>query len=261
MYTLFRSGPFLYGIAILALGVEHFVTGNFPTALLPIAVGTPGRIILVYSVGAILSATGLCIIFQKKPGWAALLAGSLVLLLDATVHLPKLIANPYNGGEWTVFTELVALAGGAFLLAGNFWTDAIDTNRSRIAPNRLIWYGCLLYAVSLLIFGIQHWLYGPYVATLIPSWIPAHLFWAYFVGFAFLAAAVSILLKKQVSLVAMLLGVMFILWVVLLHAPRVVGHLHTETEWTSAFIALAMGGISFSLPVSPVFNRLFTNQL
>ncbi|QDK79981.1 hypothetical protein EXU85_15730 [Spirosoma sp. KCTC 42546] len=254
MYKLIKSGPYLYGSSIFLLGVEQFITGNFPVALLPVPSDTPGRLILVYVVGAILVIGGLGIIIQKKPTWASILLGPLFILLDLVIHLPKLIANPYNGGEWTVFTELLALAGGAFLLVEHFSADFSAIYVSRIS-NSLIRSGLLVYSLSLLIFGIQHILYGQYVATLIPSWIPLHVFWAYFVGIAFLATAISFLSKKLAQLAATLLGVLFTLLVIVLHIPRVVTHLHTETEWTSLLIALAMGGISFTLAASSMIRR------
>ena len=88
-------------------------------------------------------------------------------------------------------------------------------------------------------------MYGAFVATLIPAWIPGHLFWAYFVGVAFLAAALAIVTSRMASLAATLLGIMFFLWVVTLHAPRVAAKLHNGNEWTSLFIALAMSGGAF----------------
>ena len=78
-----------------------------------------------------------------------------------------------------------------------------------------------LFAISLVVFGTQHFLYAKFVATLVPSWIPGHLFWAYFVGVAFVAAALAIAIEKNARLAATLLGLMFFLWVVSLHLPRV----------------------------------------
>jgi uncharacterized membrane protein len=241
-----RSGRLLYGTAILALGLEHLITGNFPTALLPVPAELPGRLVLVYVTGGALAIAGLCVVFGKKADWAALLVGALFLLLDLGTHLPKLIANPYNGGVWTTFTELIALTGGALVIAGELLTDFSVTRRGYFT-NTYMRYGSLLYALSLIIFGIQHALYANFVATLIPSWIPGHLFWTYLIGLAFIATAASILLKKQIPLSTTLLGIMFLLWVILLHSPRVIANLHHETEWTSAFIALAMSGIAFVL--------------
>jgi positive regulator of sigma E activity len=90
-------------------------------------------------------------------------------------------------------------------------------------------------------------MYARFVATLVPAWIPARLFWAYFTGIAFVAAAVSIATKRMLGMAAMLLGTMFFLWVVFLHAPRVTGAIRNGNEVTSLFVAVAMCGLSFVL--------------
>jgi len=84
-------------------------------------------------------------------------------------------------------------------------------------------------------------MYGQFVSTLVPAWIPARLFWAYFVGVAFFAASASLTLNIKGSLAAALLGLMFFTWVVILHAPRIVSAMHAN-EWTSGVVALAMSG-------------------
>jgi sorbitol-specific phosphotransferase system component IIBC len=94
---------------------------------------------------------------------------------------------------------------------------------------------------------MQHLMYAKFVATLVPAWIPGQLFWAYFVGVAFFAAGLSIIARKLAPLAATLLGLMFLLWVILLHLPRVVASPHDGKEWTSAFVALAMSGSAFAL--------------
>ncbi len=107
--------------------------------------------------------------------------------------------------------------------------------------------GRFLIAISLVVFAVQHFMYARFVATLVPAWIPARLFWAYFTGIAFVAAAVSIASKKMLRIAAMLLGTMFFLWVVLLHIPRVAGAVRNGDEVTSLFVAVAMCGLSFAL--------------
>jgi len=99
-----------------------------------------------------------------------------------------------------------------------------------------------LFAFSLIVFGAQHLMYARFVASLIPSWIPFHLFFAYLTGVAFLASAISIATRKFVDAGAGLLCLMFLLWVLLLHLPRVAGALHNGDEWTSMLIALSMAG-------------------
>jgi uncharacterized membrane protein len=102
--------------------------------------------------------------------------------------------------------------------------------------------GRIFVAVSLVVFGIQHFIYGGFVAGLVPAWMPGRLFWAYFVGAAFLAAAVGLLLEMFLRPAATMLGVMFFLFVVLLHIPRIALHSRDGNEWTSGFVALTMCG-------------------
>ena len=56
--------------------------------------------------------------------------------------------------------------------------------------------GRILFAIGLVVFGVQHLMYGAFVATLVPVWIPFRLFWAYFVGVAFISAALAIVSGK-----------------------------------------------------------------
>src|SRR5438094_171547 len=49
--------------------------------------------------------------------------------------------------------------------------------------------GRIFVAVSLVVFGVQHFMYGGFVAGLVPAFMPGRLFWAYFVGVAFFALA------------------------------------------------------------------------
>src|SRR5437868_15547497 len=84
--------------------------------------------------------------------------------------------------------------------------------------------GRILVAISLVVFGIQHFLYGGFVAGLVPAFMPGRLFWAYFVGVAFFAAAAGILYEKMARPAATMLGVMFFLFLVLLHIPAIFTH-------------------------------------
>jgi uncharacterized membrane protein len=97
-------------------------------------------------------------------------------------------------------------------------------------------------AGGLLVFGVQHVLYAGFVATLVPGWIPGHLFWAYFVGVAFFAAALGMLWDRIVPLAGSMLGVMFLIFVVTTHVPRIATHLSNGNEWTSGLVALGMCG-------------------
>ena len=107
--------------------------------------------------------------------------------------------------------------------------------------------GRILVAISLIVFGIQHFMYGGFVAGLVPAFMPGRLFWAYFIGAAFVAAAAGILYKMLARPAATMLGVMFFLFVLLLHIPRIVLHSRDGVLFLNPGSA---GPRRFTLPVS-----------
>jgi uncharacterized membrane protein len=128
------------------------------------------------------------------------------------------------------------------------------TDLLTLGKNQMV--GRIFVAISLLVFGVQHFIYGGFVATLVPAFMPGRLFWAYFVGVAFVAAAIGILTKMLARPAATMLGVMFFLFVVLLHIPRIVGNSSDGNEWTSGFVALAMcGGAWILASAAPLDER------
>src|SRR5258708_35942706 len=91
--------------------------------------------------------------------------------------------------------------------------------------DRGIGLGRFFLGIPMVFFGLEHFIYARLVATLVPSWIPWHLFWAYFAGVALIAAgASSIDNRDQAYLAATLLGVMIFSFVLLIHAPSIVGN-------------------------------------
>jgi uncharacterized membrane protein len=97
----------------------------------------------------------------------------------------------------------------------------------------------------MVIFGIQHFMYAQFLATLVMKWLPGHLLWIYFTGAFIVAAGLAITTTVQARIAGIMLGVMFLLWVLLLHAPRVLANLHNQDELTSLFVALGFSGSAF----------------
>src|SRR5262244_4091602 len=85
--------------------------------------------------------------------------------------------------------------------------------------DKLILFGPLFYAAPLAAFGTEHFTLTAVIASLVPKWIPWHLFWAYFVGACFIAAALSLVTRIQARLAASLAALTFFLFVVLMDVP------------------------------------------
>jgi uncharacterized membrane protein YphA (DoxX/SURF4 family) len=85
--------------------------------------------------------------------------------------------------------------------------------------DKLILLGPLFYAAPIAAFGTEHFTLTEGIASIMPSWIPWHPLWVYFVGACFIAAALSLATGIAARLAASLLGLTFFLFVVLMHAP------------------------------------------
>jgi uncharacterized membrane protein YphA (DoxX/SURF4 family) len=172
--------------------------------------------------------------------------GGLFLLCVIFLQLQHFSVVLHNGNDRTRALEPLALSGTAFALAAVMPSAGAGASTS-VMKVRLILFGRLLFGISMIIFGWQHFMYARFLATLVMAWLPGHLFWIYFTGVSMMAAGLAITLAIQARLAGVMLGIMFLLWVLLLHAPRVFAAIHNQDELTSLFVALAFSGSSFIL--------------
>jgi len=238
---------------MLAFGIEHLLFAGAPAdAMYPWVLGAP---VWNYAFGALLVIVSASVGLRRRAPLAASALGTTLCLYALSIYVPRIIAHLPDPGPWTRILGIGSpLAAACELLAmsGAAWALALGGSQSRAGfpAGRREWMerpGRLLFAGPLVVFGLQHFLYTRFLAALIPTWIPWHLFWENVVGTAFLAAAAGIATNKAARLAALLLGTMFLLIVVVLHAPRVAADVRSLDEWTSAFVAVAMSGGAFVL--------------
>lgn len=101
-------------------------------------------------------------------------------------------------------------------------------------PEKIVALNRLCIAVPLAIFGMEHMGAAKFLAAQVPAWIPWHLFWAYFVGVALLAASLSIATRVLTRWSGTLLGVMIFIFVLTIHIPRVMAGPHDRFAWAVA---------------------------
>src|SRR5947209_8033359 len=231
MKNLIMPGRIPFAIAMACFGLHFLTYASGAAAPPPGPPWIPGRPLWAYLWGVGLILASLSIATKKKANCACIALGIAFFLLAVLVYFPRLAANIHNPAPWTSGFELLAMFAGALVIAGSSQSSYLHFPGS--SPNLTTTLGQYLFAVSLLVFGTQHFLYARFIATLIPAWIPGHLFWAFFVGVAFFATALAIILRTGAVLTTSLLGLMFFLWVVLLHLPRVAASPHNGNEWTS----------------------------
>ena len=247
--VLSAAGRIIFAMAIIAIGMETLVcarTVGHPLGrgydalnLIPWLPAIPW---LAYLFGAIWVACGAGTLVKRTAGRAAMLLGVLLSGCALAIVLPRYVWHLGSIPFRTVFLEPVAIGCLAWLIPA----------RGAI-PEWLVRAGRFVFAISLAVFGADHLIGLAFHASFVPWWLPWHTFWAAFFGVAFLAAAVSIGFRVLEEWGAAGLGLMFGIWVLTLHLPRVLGlmgggGLRDPDEWSSMLIAMALWGAWGAIP-------------
>jgi uncharacterized membrane protein YphA (DoxX/SURF4 family) len=139
----------------------------------------------------------------------------------------------------------MSVAGVVFLALGSI------AARKDIAAahglNKLAALAFVFYAAPLAVFGAEHLTDAREIMQLVPVWIPARLFWAYFVGVALITASLSLSLKRHLRLTGSLVALMFFLFVVMMHIPGVVEHPRDRFFWAIVFRDSSFGAGALAL--------------
>ena len=242
MDGLLRLGRSFFAISIGIFGIQHFIYAHSTRGLVDVPPYTAKEPLSAYLIGVGFVVASLSLASRKKAGLSARLLGAALFLDFLIFHSPRILANLQSGNIRTRGFETLAMAGTAFVLAAAFPVQGSDRQGRPFDVQTTARAGRFLLAASLAIFGIQHFMYLKLIASLIPQWIPGRVLLAYFTGAAFLAAALSIASGKVTRWAGILLAAMFLLWVLVLHAPRVAHALHDGNEWASMIVALGMSG-------------------
>lgn len=139
---------------------------------------------------------------------------------------------------WPYFAGVALLAIGLLIIR--------DEVRQAHGLEKIMPFGRLFFAVPMAVFGADHFVFAQGIATIVPRWIPIHLFWVYLVGVALIAAALSIVAKRYAKLAATLLGSMLFLFVVLMHVPAILADPRDRFAWAIGFRDLAFSGGAFT---------------
>lgn len=252
MNIFLQTGRTFYGFAMIVYGIQQVFYGNFRSVQFPAWQShIPWLFMWAIVTGIGLAAAGLAIMVNKRGRKVSLYLGGIFLFLFVFVHIPFELFGEVNSSShlalWTNALKGLALSGGAFVIAGSFHSH----NSEKSAPvrflERFIPFGGIFFSITMISFGIMHFMYGEFVSDLVPQWIPDHLFWTYFSAVALIGSGISIILKVRTGATAMLMSVMLLFWVIFLHLPRALENPFEQrgNEVSSVFDALAFCGIAF----------------
>jgi uncharacterized membrane protein len=192
---------------------------------------------LAYANGAILIAAGAALLVPRTAKYSGY-ALAAFLALWAILNAPRVIAG--EEAAWLAPAEIIAVALGAWIAAG------------AEKGLRLIH---ILFGLCAVTFGVAHFLYLDFTASMIPAFIPFHLFFAGFTGAGHIAAGLSIISGILSRIGSTLLALMFSLFVILLHVPRVLADPGNQIEWVMICHATVLTGAAWLIASSIAKTR------
>jgi hypothetical protein len=124
------------------------------------------------------------------------------------------------------------IAGIVFFLIG-VWAVRGELTAAR-GLDKVVALCNFCFALPLAVFGAEHLSAAQGISRGVPAYMPWPLFWAYFVGFALIAAALSVVTKIQVRWSGLLFGIMMFLFVAMIHLPAALTD-QARTSWVVVF--------------------------
>jgi uncharacterized membrane protein len=235
-------GRAIFAVTMIGLGIIGLVRRDFVPVWNPAPNVSAGGL-LVSLVSLISLAAGVGLLIRRLASAAARLLVATFFLWLVIFRLPNFLLLPAFAACWSVFPLTVMLAAALVLYAW-FATDwdrdhigfAIGGNGLRIAR--------ALYGLSLIFFGAAHFIDVRDTVSLIPNWLPGHLFWAYFTGCAFIAAGIAALTSVCARLAVTLSVLQITLFLVLVWLPIVATGSRNSFQWSETIlnVALSAGG-------------------
>jgi uncharacterized membrane protein len=137
-------------------------------------------------------------------------------------------------------TVLSMCGAGILIFFVALWAARDDIARAR-GLDKVVALSNLCFAAPLAVFGALHLAAAKALATMVPSYMPWPLFWAYFFGFALLAASLSIATKILVRWSGLLFGIAMFCFVLMMDIPGALATPGDRFGWILAIRELAFG--------------------
>ncbi len=230
-------GHAVFGATMIALGILGLAKGDFAPIWQPVPEGLPAREALAYLCSFTSLACGIGLLWPRAAAIAARALFVYLLLWLLVFKARFILQAPTEEGSYQTCGETAVIVAGAWVLYALFAADwdkrwlpfAIGDKGVRMAR--------VLYALALIAFGLSHFAYLNLTAPLVPAWLPAHVFWAYFTGATFLAGGAAVLVGVWARLAVTLSVLQIGLFTLLVWGPILAAGHVSDQHWVEFVVS------------------------
>lgn len=225
------AGHVAFAAAMIWLGAMGLSTGAFVQVWQPVPAWVPARDVLAYLCAFISLASGIGLLWRRTAAVAARVIFASLMVWLLALRLPNLFfQTPLVLVAWT-FGSTAVMVAAAWVLYVRFAGDRDRRRLGLLADDRGVRIARALYGLSLVPFGLAHFLYLDATTVLIPQWLPWHAGLAYATGAAFIAAGLAVAIGVGGRLAAVLSTLQLGLFGLIVWVPRVLAGALTDFQW------------------------------
>ena len=204
----------------------------------PLLTWPPTSAAPAYAVGALLIVAGLGLLTRRFAAAAGLGPALGWLLLGS----PTAVAKPAQFLSWYGVVESLSFGCGGWMIAsveGGRLGALAAHPAGRLAAQSI-------FGLTLIFYGVSHFLLLDYTASLIPRLFPDRLALAAFTGAAHIAAGVALVLGVVPRLAVTLEAAMLTAFGVIVQIPTLIAKPAERSQWVEVFASFALAGAAWA---------------
>jgi uncharacterized membrane protein len=233
-------GHAVFAVTLVGLGILGIALGGFAPIWDGVPKALPGRQLLAWACDLVALVGGIGLLFPLTARAAARVLFIYLFVWMVLIKVRIIVLMPLVEGAYQSWGESAVIVAGAWVLYAWFAGDADRRRLGFAVGDRGLRLAQVLYGLALIAFGLSHFVYVDLTTPLVPGWLPAHTFWAYFTGCTYLAAGVAIVTGVWARRAAVLSAWQIGLFLLLVWVPIVAaGHVSAE-HWGETVVNVAL---------------------